>query len=1003
MTRILKYIGIFIAGIAFLLILAVAVINLIPGDKYKELISSSVKSATGRDLKIEGDLDIRLFSTFGLKASGIKFANADWGSKPHMVSVDDIEAEVALFPLLKGILDVTLLVDTSELFLESHSSGQGNWQFIELGEEVVKTVEQIEESVEEAQSGKGFPLRLRIRKVAITGTSVVHIDGKSGNQITLDKKKLIIEPTDGNLAIELEAKYNDIPLALSGDFGNAELFMDNQAAPVSLAGHVGDIKLAVQGSTGPITPTFDLNAGVKLNADSVAAFSPLAGQELPDIGPLAVSAQFIGKSGKYAVNDLLATLDDKIITAEVKASIANLVAMSGLKFEADIGTDQLAKTLEMLGLEVDPPTANSPVTAVAEKDNAEKATGRQMQPTIEVQESKTEGTSRITRTVTIKGVPSELLLDDKSQLDTDSLDQIVKNAQKKLPPAGSLKSNVNIIPKDVHPGSKENKTDLSSGNIQVTVAASVADVLKLSGINADIHLSVDSLTSLNDVARQELPASGPVTLEGKIDSKGDLKSPVQIDIVLKSDGVMANLTGSIAEPLAAKGIDLALNAEAESMQHVGKLTGTELVSTDLMKLEGQITSNTNRYELAGLNLQIGQLNVKGKAAFQQPTEPGDRPRVSAALHAGDMDLSIRQKAKVEAAEKNIEVTKNEDAEVVADEEEIKDKVFPSDPLPWKPLRTIDADIEVTVESLKTLQLNLEKIIAKVTLENGLLNVKPLQAKVGNGTFGGSATLDAHNSPATLAANIELSNATFRDFGGTVNFLVDLTGSGNSVAEIMAGLDGQLHFDVREVTLKKSFMTGFGTGLLSSLNPFTGQDEETKLICAIIFFDINDGIADANKKIAAQMTDVTWFGSGEINLRTEEIDFGMNPKQRKGLVSMGGLAKLAHIGGTLAHPKIQLDPKDVAVKYGKYAAAVSTGGLTLLADIVFSKVKANQDVCAAILEELDTIQEADEKSEGKTEKKVEQRTEKNDEGKTETKKSKKKKQKKSTFFSGDDYL
>ena len=235
--------------------------------------------------------------------------------------------------------------------------------------------------------------------------------------------------------------------------------------------------------------------------------------------------------------------------------------------------------------------------------------------------------------------------------------------------------------------------------------------------------------------------------------------------------------------------------------------------------------------------------------------------------------------------------------------------------------------------------------------------------MGKGSFGGTVIIDARNSPATLVADMKLSDATFRDFGGKVNFLVDLEGRGNSVAEIMAGLDGQLQLDVRDVMLKKSLMTGFGSSLLGSLNPFSKDEENTELICAIILFNIEDGIADANKTIAAQMTDVTWFGSGEINLITEEIDFGMNPKPRKGLgISLGSLAKLAHLGGTLAQPKVEFDPKDVAVKYGKYSAAVATGGLTVLADLLLSKVKANTDVCASILEELDKIQDADEKTE-----------------------------------------
>jgi hypothetical protein len=88
---------------------------------------------------------------------------------------------------------------------------------------------------------------------------------------------------------------------------------------------------------------------------------------------------------------------------------------------------------------------------------------------------------------------------------------------------------------------------------------------------------------------------------------------------------------------------------------------------------------------------------------------------------------------------------------------------------------------------------------------------------------------------------------------------------------------------------------------------------------------------------------------------------MNPKPRKGVgISVGGLAKLMHVGGTLAKPKIELDPKDIAVKYGKYAAAVSTGGLSLVADMLWGKIKANTDVCAKILEKLDSKKKSKEK-------------------------------------------
>ncbi len=291
----------------------------------------------------------------------------------------------------------------------------------------------------------------------------------------------------------------------------------------------------------------------------------------------------------------------------------------------------------------------------------------------------------------------------------------------------------------------------------------------------------------------------------------------------------------------------------------------------------------------------------------------------------------------------------------------KDKVFSSDPLPFGTLKAVDADIEVTIESLKTLQLQLEDIVAGLTLDNGLLGLQPIKAKVGNGTLDGTIMLDARNTPAFLTADVEMTDATFRNFGGKIHFLVDLNGSGDSIAAIMAGLDGQFEFDLQGATLKKSFMTGFGSGILDSLNPFSKDEEETELICAIILFDIEDGVADAKRKIAVQMKDITWFGSGKINLKTEEIDLGMNPESRKGLgIDIGSIAKLVHLGGTLTEPKIELDPKDMAAMYGRYSLSVATGGLTWLADLLWSKIKANADVCAEILEKLDSDEASEEK-------------------------------------------
>ncbi|MEJ2058302.1 MAG: hypothetical protein P8X39_10735, partial [Desulfofustis sp.] len=182
--------------------------------------------------------------------------------------------------------------------------------------------------------------------------------------------------------------------------------------------------------------------------------------------------------------------------------------------------------------------------------------------------------------------------------------------------------------------------------------------------------------------------------------------------------------------------------------------------------------------------------------------------------------------------------------------------------------------------------------------------------------------------------------------------LDLDGKGASIASIMGSLNGYFAASLENLELARSFLSQFGAGLLKQLNPL--DSETTMLECGVVRFDIKDGIADFRKKIAAQTTEVTWLGGGEINLKTEELDVGISPKARGAISSLTNinLASLVHIGGTLANPKIGIDLADVAKKYVGYTAFVATGGLSFLAERMVDTVQANVDQCERILGELE---------------------------------------------------
>ena len=210
-------------------------------------------------------------------------------------------------------------------------------------------------------------------------------------------------------------------------------------------------------------------------------------------------------------------------------------------------------------------------------------------------------------------------------------------------------------------------------------------------------------------------------------------------------------------------------------------------------------------------------------------------------------------------------------------------------------------------------------------------------------------MDASQTVPSYAIDLNIDDVIIVS-GGQLDADISLSASGESVADIMAGLDGRLVMALSEVPLERSFLTQFGAGFIHNLNPFKKTGETSMLECAVARFDVTDGQVDFDKKVVAKLTDVTWHAGGKIDLKTEKLEASAQPESRKAVSSLTniGLASLVYVTGTLAEPEVRLNPTDVAIKYAKYTAAIATGGLSWVAEKVFKGVKANSKICEKIL-------------------------------------------------------
>lgn len=79
---------------AALLVAAVGFALMFDWNWLKGTLATEASSALGREVRIEGDLDVDLGWTTAVSVGGLTIQNADWGSRCAMVRVGSIEAAV---------------------------------------------------------------------------------------------------------------------------------------------------------------------------------------------------------------------------------------------------------------------------------------------------------------------------------------------------------------------------------------------------------------------------------------------------------------------------------------------------------------------------------------------------------------------------------------------------------------------------------------------------------------------------------------------------------------------------------------------------------------------------------------------------------------------------------------------------------------------------------------------------------------------------------------------
>ena len=212
-------------------------------NEYKQEIVDAVKEDTGRDLEIEGNIELTVFPWLGVTTGAVELSNAAGFTPDVFARTEKVSVRVKLMPLLSSSVEMdTVSVHGLALNLAKDKDGNTNWDDLtHAGEE------------HPTQSGEGPGIEsLAIGGLDIQNANISWSDAQAGQAITIS-----------NLNAKTGSLTPGKPVDLSVEF-------DLAGGPENLAGHV-----ALSGEL-----NMDPDSG-KLDASGLKFEANLTGDALP--------------------------------------------------------------------------------------------------------------------------------------------------------------------------------------------------------------------------------------------------------------------------------------------------------------------------------------------------------------------------------------------------------------------------------------------------------------------------------------------------------------------------------------------------------------------------------------------------------------------------------------------------------------------------------------------------------------------------------------------------
>ncbi|MET0987387.1 MAG: AsmA family protein [Steroidobacteraceae bacterium] len=486
-----------------------------------------------------------------------------------------------------------------------------------------------------------------------------------------------------------------------------------------------------------------------------------------------------------------------------------------------------------------------------------------------------------------------------------------------------------------------------------------------------LHLDVLGTIEAREKASKENPKALRIEAKGTLNKEPftlriaggplvnlDPDRPYPFDAAIKAGDIRIDAEGSVRKPFDLGRLRFDVRASGGDLADLYYLTQLALPNTPPFKLSAHVERKVSHISVTHIVGTFGRSDVSGElsvdAARKRPTVAGNL--VSKKVWLSDLSTALGGKV---GASDSLQAKPAPPPSTKGVKESTPHgnlRLFPDARLQVNRVRAMDADVRYRAHAIHAGLLPFKRLAVHVKLDDGVLEAQPFEFEMPQGKLSGTARIDVRGAVPRTVLDVRIKDLQLDQLkgkapdakpplGGTLLARAELKGSGDSVHDVMAGVNGRVYAIVPRGEVRAAFaeLTGInvarGLGLL-----LKGDDERAEIRCGIAQFDVEEGIMRA-ENVVFDTEDVRITGRGEVRLGPEELDLTIKGEPKK--VRVARLRTPVKVGGHLRKPSVGIDAAKAAQQG---AIAVALGAVTPLAAVLafIDPGLAKDENCAALL-------------------------------------------------------